>query len=87
MSGVAEVWLGQLRVHEGRPAEALELIEHSLVDPAHLAHPFAPLHGRFVRVMALGQLARVEEGLRACGDLRVAIERAGAVGRASRRPS
>jgi DNA-binding SARP family transcriptional activator/tetratricopeptide (TPR) repeat protein len=80
LSGVAEVWLGQLRVHEGRPGEALELIEHALIDPAHLAHPFAPLHGRFTRVMALGQLGRVEEALRASEDLRLAIQRAGAVG-------
>jgi len=78
--GVAEVWLGHLRLHEGRPADALELVEHALIDPDHLAHPFAPLHGRFGRVMALGQLGRVDEALRACGDLRVAIERAGAVG-------
>ncbi len=77
--GVAEVWLGQLRVHEGRPSEALELIEHALIDPEHIAHPFAPLHGRFGRVLALGQLGRVEEALRACGDLRAAIERGGAV--------
>lgn len=78
--GVAEVWLGQLRLHEGRPAEALGVIEHALIDPDHIAHPFAPLHGRFARVMALGQLGRVGEALVACGDLRAAIERAGAVG-------
>jgi DNA-binding SARP family transcriptional activator/tetratricopeptide (TPR) repeat protein len=80
VSGVAEVWLGQLRVHEGRPGEALDLIDHALIDPAHLAHPFAPLHGRFARVMALGQLGRVEEAMRACDDFRSAIDRAGAVG-------
>jgi DNA-binding SARP family transcriptional activator/tetratricopeptide (TPR) repeat protein len=78
--GVAEVWLGHLRLHEGRPADALELVEHALIDPDHLAHPFAPLHGRFGRVMALGQLGRVDEALRACDDLRAAIERAGAFG-------
>lgn len=80
VAGVAEVWLGQVRVHEGRPAEALDLLEHALLDPEHLAHPFAPLHGRFSRVLALGQLGRVGQALTACEDLRRAIERAGAAG-------
>ncbi len=78
--GVAEVWLGHLRVHEGRPSEALELIDHALIDPSHLAHPFAPLHGRFGRVFALGQLGRVADALLACGEFRDAIDAAGAVG-------
>ena len=78
--GVAEVWLGHLRVHEGRPSEALELIEHALMDPSHLAHPFAAFHGRFVRIMALGQQGRVGDALRACEDLRAAIVLADAVG-------
>lgn len=78
--GVAEVWLGHLRVHQGRPEEALDLIEHALIDPGHLAHPFAPLHGRFGRVLALGQLGRVDEALQACRDWRLAIDSAGPVG-------
>jgi hypothetical protein len=80
VAGVAEVWLGQVRVHEGRPEEALDLLEHALLDPEHLAHPFAPLHGRFARVLALGQLGRVGEALDACDELRRAVERAGAAG-------
>ena len=80
VAGVAEVWLGQVRVHEGRPVEALDLLDHALIDPEHLAHPFAPLHGRFARVMALGQLGRVDDARRACDELRSAIDRAGATG-------
>ncbi len=77
---MAEVWLGQVRAHEGRPLEALALADRALIDPEHVAHPFAALHGRFTRVMALGQLGRIGDGLRACDDLERAVERAGAVG-------
>lgn len=75
--GVAEVWLGQVRNHEGRPLDALELIERALVDPDHLSHPFAGLHGRFGRAHALGQLGRVADALRACDELDRSIERGG----------
>ena len=44
---MAEVWLGQVRAHEGRPLEALALADRALIDPEHVAHPFAALHGRF----------------------------------------
>ena len=73
---MAEVWLGQVRAHEGRPLEALALADRALIDPDHVAHPFAALHGRFTRVMALGQLGRIGDGLRACDDLERAVERA-----------
>ena len=78
--GVAEVWLGHVRLHEGRPDDALELVEHALLDPDHIAHPFAPLHGRFARVMALGQLGRLGDAMNACDDLREATRRAGTPG-------
>ena len=80
MRGVAEVWLGHLRNHQGRPVEALELLDHALRDPDRLAHPFAPLHGRFARIMALGHLGRVADALRACDELDAAVVRAGAYG-------
>jgi tetratricopeptide (TPR) repeat protein len=77
---LAEVWLGQLRIHQGRPDEALELVEHALIDPTHIAHPFAPLHGRLSRVMALGQTGRVPDAMRACDELRTAVDAAGVAG-------
>lgn len=77
---LAEVWLGQVRIHQGRPDEALDLVEHALIDPVHIAHPFAPLHGRLARVMALGQLGRVADAMRACDQLRTAVDAAGAAG-------
>ncbi len=75
--GLAEVWLAQVRLHEGRPGEALEHVARA---PDRLAHPFAPLHAHFVRVLALGQLGRVAEALEACDRFDRAIERSGAAG-------
>jgi tetratricopeptide (TPR) repeat protein len=78
--GVADVWLAHLRVHQGRPAEAIEIASRALIDPNGLAHPWAALHGRFARVMALGQLGRVEHALRGCDELEEQRRRAGPVG-------
>lgn len=85
--GLAAVWLAQARIHEGRPADALDLLEPVLLAPERLAHPFAPLHGRFVRVLALGQLGRVSEALRALDDLDAVVARAGDVGARMRGPA
>lgn len=78
--GVADVWLAQVRVHQGRPADALASLARPIVDPDSLAHPWAPLHLRFNRILALGQLARVTEALQVAADLDAAVLRAGAVG-------
>lgn len=78
--GIAQVWLALVRLHEGRPHEALAALAGPAVDPDSLAHPWAPLHFRFNRLLALGQLGRVEEALRVAGDLEDAVRRKGAVG-------
>lgn len=80
VAGIAAVWLAHARGHEGRPAEALPVVTRALVDADRLAHPFAPLHGRFARVLALGQLGRVGAALAGCDDLDAAIVRSGATG-------
>ena len=85
--GLAGVWLAHTRLHEGRPADALAILQRALVDPDRLAHPFAGLHGRFARVQALGYLGRVQEGLAACDDFEAAIVRAGAIGVRFRGPA
>ena len=59
------VWLAGLRVHQGRPGEALELTDAALTDPSRIRHPFAVGHGRFARVYALGMLGRPAEALAA----------------------
>lgn len=80
LANLASVWSAQALVHAGRPVEALARLGPALIDPGGLAHPFAPLVGRFVRVMALGQLGQVRAALVACDDLDEAIERAGETG-------
>lgn len=78
--GIADVWLAQARVHQGRPVDALASLRRPAVDPDSLAHPWAPLHLRFNQVLALGQLGRVEESLLAAADLDRAVARSGAIG-------
>ncbi|MFD2093115.1 ATP-binding protein [Blastococcus deserti] len=56
--GMQRVWLAALRAHQGRPAEALELTEQALVDPAGIRHPYAAGHGHFAQAYALGMLGR-----------------------------
>jgi DNA-binding SARP family transcriptional activator/tetratricopeptide (TPR) repeat protein len=78
--GIADVWLAQARLHQGRPAEALAALSGPMVDPDSLAHPWAHLHLRFNRILALGQLGRVSDALRVVADLDAVVEREGAIG-------
>ena len=78
--GVAEVWLAQVRLHQGRPADALAAMARPMTEPDSLAHPWAPLHLRFNRIMALGQLGQVSEALRVVAELDAVVEREGPVG-------
>jgi tetratricopeptide (TPR) repeat protein len=87
VSGVGAVWLAQLRNHQGRPAEALEALTRPAALADGLAHPWAPLHLRFNRVMALGQQGRVSDALEAAAELDAAVERSGPVGRRFQGPA
>lgn len=78
--GVAEVWLAQVRLHQGRPADALAAMVRPMTEPDSLAHPWAPLHLRFNRIMALGQLGRVSDAMRVVAELDAVVEREGPVG-------
>jgi hypothetical protein len=86
-SGVAAVWLGQVRNHQGRPLDALETVGRAGALGDGLAHPFAPLHLRWNRAIALGQLGRVSDALAAVAELDRAIERSGTVGARFRGPA
>ena len=79
--GIADVWLAQARLHQGRPREALDALARPMVDPDALAHPWAPLHLRFNRILALGQLGRVADALEVADDLDRVVAREGEVGR------
>jgi hypothetical protein len=85
--GVAQVWLGFTRVHQGDAGAALSTLDAALVDPDHLAHPWAGLHGRFARIMALGYVGRIGDAITACDDLDAAVVRTGAVGARFRGPA
>ena len=75
--GVADVWHAHALVHAGDPATALRLADRALSVGDGLAQPFAPLHGRFARTMALGQLGRARDALAACDELDAAVVRFG----------
>jgi len=78
--GLAGIWLAQVRVHQGQPADALTLLDGAMVEPDRLGHPFAPLHARFVRAIALGQRGDAVTALAACDELDAAIGRVGEAG-------
>lgn len=76
--GLAAVWLSHARLHQGRPVEAESLSSRALVDPDALAHPFASLHGRFARVIALGHQGRLVQALASADAFDAAVVRGGA---------
>ena len=80
LRGVADVWLAQARIHQGRPVDALDALARPMVDPDSLGHPWAPLHLRFNRIVALGQLGRAADALRVAADLDAVVAREGPVG-------
>jgi DNA-binding SARP family transcriptional activator len=87
VTGVAGVWLAQVRNHQGQPVQALEALDRSASVADRLAHPWAPLHLEFNRVMALGQLGRVADATAAAARLDEAVRRSGPVGTRFRGPS
>ena len=78
--GVADVWLALARLHQGRPNDALDALARPMLDPDSLAHPWAPLHLRFNRILALGQLGRASNAMRVVTDLDAVVAREGAIG-------
>jgi DNA-binding SARP family transcriptional activator len=61
--GFTRVWLAGVRMHQGRPDEAIELVDLAMMQPSWLGHPFARHHGQMFRVLALGQRGRLTEAL------------------------
>jgi DNA-binding SARP family transcriptional activator len=79
--GVAQVFLGGLRVHQGRVAEGARLVERALLDPSQLGHPFALHHAHLFRVLGLGMRGRPVEALAAVDAGRAVASQAGEPGR------
>lgn len=77
---VADVWHAHALTHAGRPAEALGLAERALTVGERMAQPFAPFHGRFAQVLALGHLGRLGDAHAAAEDLLAMTAQADAIG-------
>ncbi|HUP75105.1 MAG TPA: BTAD domain-containing putative transcriptional regulator [Acidimicrobiales bacterium] len=78
--GLANVWLGCLRVHQGRSEEALPALESAVLDAGHLGHPFAPLHALFAQTHAYGMLGALDRAYKSLDAMRDATSRAGETG-------
>lgn len=78
--GLAQVWLGALRNHQGRPHEAEELELRATLQPERLHHPFALFHGLFARAVALGMQGRIAEALTVIESTLTLADRDGAQG-------
>jgi DNA-binding SARP family transcriptional activator len=75
-----EVWLGALRVHQGRLDEAVELSVRGAVDAAAMRHPFVIPHSLCSRVYALGLQGRVAEALEVLAQWDVVTDELGPAG-------
>ncbi len=78
--GVAQVFLGGLRVHRGEVAEGGELVQRALLDVTHLSHPFAQHHAHLFRVLSLAMRGRPVEALAAVDAGTAAATQAGESG-------
>jgi DNA-binding SARP family transcriptional activator/tetratricopeptide (TPR) repeat protein len=78
--GVAQVFLGALRVHQGRVEDGTALVDRALLDPSRLGHPFALHHGHLFRVLGLGMRGRPVEALAAVEAGKAAAIHAGEPG-------
>ena len=78
--GVAQVFLGGLRVHQGQVDVGAHLVDRALLDPSRLGHPFALHHGHLFRVLALGMQGRPVDALAAVEAGSLAAREAGESG-------
>src|SRR5438270_7734772 len=83
-AGAAEVgaaarglWLGFMRIHQGRPEEGLRLVDAAAASPEAVINLFAPAHLHFVAGYALASLGRIEEAMRRFDELDAACEQLG----------
>lgn len=70
----ASVFLGGLRIHQGRVDEGLALL-HDHPDPAERLHGYPVLHGYMFQIMGLASLGRADAALIVANDLALEVER------------
>lgn len=63
--GIAQVYLGGLRVHQGRVGDSAQLVDRALLDPDRLGGPFALHHAHLFRALALGMRGNAVQALAA----------------------
>jgi DNA-binding SARP family transcriptional activator len=78
--GVAQVFLGSLRIHQGRVEEGSALVDRALLDQSRLGHPFARHHAHVSRVLGLGMRGRPVEALAAVEEGKAIAIQAGEPG-------
>jgi len=72
------VVLGMIRIHQGRAAEALDLLQvhgDGLDASAHSYATFSPLHAQFMTAYALATLGRADDALRRLNSVAVEVQR------------
>jgi tetratricopeptide (TPR) repeat protein len=75
MAPLSSMWLGALRVHQGRPDEALELLSPATRPGPSLGHPFATVYAHLARCHALALRGRAADALAAFDVAGVEIDR------------
>lgn len=74
------IWLGDLRVYQGRWREAADLADRALLDRTRLVHPFALPHALMTRLRAAAVGGQVDLALRASAETITEMERLGELG-------
>lgn len=72
---LSSMWLGALRVHQGRPDEALDLLSPATRPGPALGHPFAVVYAHLARGHALALKGRAWDALGAFGAAGAEIDR------------
>jgi hypothetical protein len=76
---LADVWHANALLHAGRPAAALAHVDRALRSPPS-QHPFAPLHARWARALALAHVGRLADAFDSVDELDELIDRSGMLG-------
>jgi DNA-binding SARP family transcriptional activator/tetratricopeptide (TPR) repeat protein len=72
---LSSMWLGALRVHQGRPDEALDLLSPATRPGTSLGHPFAMVYVHLARGHALASKGRASDALAAFDAASAEIDR------------